>query len=83
MAYRIKPIEVQAEQYVIGKPLPPGCTHMWGSVYFPFETGAIPVTQGDWVVTYANGKREIVSDEDFLREFEEIPVPPVVSPTEA
>jgi hypothetical protein len=75
--YRIKPFEIEAEQYLPGQPVPAGLVSMWGGYVLMTLNGHITVQPTDFVVTFPDGTRDLYPADAFEAEFETIPEDPV------
>lgn len=76
MRFRRRPMEVEAEQFLLTEPFPDGvkCSILsdGDTLYWldkPFE-GGMPLNPGDWVVTLENGDQVIGKKGHFELHFE-------------
>jgi hypothetical protein len=81
--YRRLPINVEAEQFFLDKPLPEGVmefTPHWSSrekdpprrFSFVGESGSCGISPGDWIVTNQWGARYVVKQASFAATYEPV-----------
>lgn len=73
--FKKKPIVVEAEQYIEGSPLPPGCVELAdGHVYCDTARGSLQVQDRDWIIKDQIDKKYYPCDPAiFVALFEVIP----------
>ena len=72
-SFRSKPTEVFAERW-LGQPFAgvEGITTEGGRTWAYLEPEQTLIQRGDWIVTYADGSRRVVSAKEFEREFDPV-----------
>jgi hypothetical protein len=75
--FRKKPVVIEAEQYLPGKPVPAGVEPMWGGLFILTLEGNMQVSPGDWVITGVNGEKYPCKPDIFEKTYEPVPQDPV------
>mgnify|MGYP000892667835 CR=1 FL=1 len=75
--YRKKPEFVEAEVYQPGMEdmlLPTGQDRSWPYIYScpNYKAPVIPVMEGHYILTHADGTRSVMSPEEFERQYERV-----------